>query len=514
MKGKTTKRTLLLGAAALGLTAASLGTAGGNAFAAKPASAKSGGTLTATVPDLISLDPLSTDSNDIAVETIAPQVFNSLIYNDKGKFKPDLASSWATSANGLTWTFKLNPKARFANGKQVTSEDVEASLKELISAAGPDASLFATVVRMTTPSRSIFRVSTRVPLGTMLFDLSLLYVVPANEVANSGYWSKPFGSGAFKVVSYQPGTQVVLERNPRYWGAPAHLAKVVLSVIPEEAGQVTALQTGTVQLLTGLSSSEVPEVRAIRGARVAVSKNSLRVLSIWFNNKQAPFNNKDVRQAMWYSVDWNAIVKSLYGSTAAVAQDAIPSGTFGFRAQKNAYAYNPQIARQLLAKAGMAQGFTTSLMFYPENAPGLQLLLQAAASYWANVGIKVTLDSVADAVFTSQLLALNWSITAVGNTSTTGDADQILGRLYVSSADRLGFANSSYDQLVSAAASTTDQTQRAKYYAQAGAILWNDAVGIWPLQFKAVYGVSSRVKGFVPSAKGIPDYSALWLSNP
>ena len=117
------------------------------------------------------------------------------------------------------------------------------------------------------------------------------------------------------------------------------------------------------------------------------------------------------------------------------------------------------------------------------------------------------------AVWTSDLLALNWSMTALLNTSRTADADQILGRLYQSSAKRLGFSDPQYDTLVRDAASSFDQATRAADYAKAIQILWTQAVGIWPLELKATYAVADRVHGFVADPSNVPDFSSVYVTG-
>jgi peptide/nickel transport system substrate-binding protein len=243
-----------------------------------------------------------------------------------------------------------------------------------------------------------------------------------------------------------------------------------------------------------------------------VSSKPGAILSLWFNNKKAPFTDERVRQAMWYAVDWETLRKSLYGPTAAQALAPIASAVFGYAAQQP-YAFDPAKAKQLLAAAGMPNGFSTSIKYVPSNVPQLQSLLQGAATDWAKVGIKVTLMPEQSAVWSKDLKALNWDMTALENTSRTGDADQILGRLYTSSADRLGFADSQYDQLVKDAASTVDQSKRQADYAQAEQILWSKAAGIWPLEIAATYGVNKRVTGFVPDPSSVVDFSSVGVSE-
>jgi peptide/nickel transport system substrate-binding protein len=470
-----------------------------------------GGTLTYVTPTLESLDPQGALAQDTGDSIVAKAVFSRLVVLDNGKLAPQLATKWTTSANGLTWTFTLDPKAKFSDGAPVTSADVKASLQRVITLKGVNAALFAAVTRMSTPSAHVFTLTTAVPVGTLLSSLTLLYIAPADKINQPAFWNKPIGSGPFMVQSYQTGNQVVLVRNPHYWGTPAYLNKVVLTVIPEVADQVTALQAGEVDIVSELPEDQVATVSGTGTATVVYSP-SQAILSLWFNNAVAPFTNPKVRQAMWYAVNWNSIQKSLYGKTATMGRAPIASGVSGFSPQAP-YSYDPTKAKSLLAAAGLSGGFSTTIKYVPTAVPQIQLALQAAASQWASVGIKVTLVPQQTAVWTSDLLAMKWNMEALENTSRTGEADQILGRLYTSKAKRLGFADPAYDQFLASAESSLKPSARDGYYAKAEQILWSQAVGNWPLQLKATYAVSTRVHGFVADPSSVPDFSSVWVSG-
>jgi peptide/nickel transport system substrate-binding protein len=463
------------------------------------------GTVTEVTPTIASLDPQGTAAQDTGTSTVAKAVFSRLITLENGRLTPQLATKWGVSADGRTWTFALNPAARFSDGTPVTATDVKASLRRVIDLKGVNATLFAAVGSITAKDDHTLVITTKAPAGTLPYSLTLLYVAPAAKIDQPGFWNRPIGSGPFMVQSFQVGSKAVLVKNPRYWGTPARLNKVVLTVIPEVSGQVAALRTGEVDIVSQLPQDQIASVKGMDGVTVT-SSQSTTILSLWFNNARQPFTDERVRQAMWYAVNWQNIRTTLYGQTAAEGRAPIASGVFGF-APQTPYAYDPAKAKQLLAQAGKSGGFSTTIKFVPTEIPQIQSALQAAAADWAKIGVKVSLVPQEQAVWTKDLLALDWNMTAVKNTSRTGDADQILGRLYTSSAKRLGFADKTYDGLVADAARTSDQTRRKDDYAKAGQILWSQAVGMWPLELKATYAVAGRVHGFAPDPSSVPDFS-------
>jgi peptide/nickel transport system substrate-binding protein len=471
-----------------------------------------GGTFTEVVPTLVSLDPQGTAVQDKGTQTIARVVFDRLVTYEGSKITPQLATKWSVSSDGLTWTFQLDPKARFSDNSPVTATDVKASLQRTIDFKGVNATLFKDITALAAVDDHTFTITTGTPVAPLLYSLTLVYVAPAQGIGTPTFWTKPVGSGPYMVDSFAAGNKAVLVRNPDYWGTPSKLDRIVLTVIPEVSGRVTALRNGEVDVISEVSQDQAQSIQSGGLASFVTSKDTLAVLSIWFNNALKPFTDERVRQAMWYAVDWASITKSLYGQVASVAQAPVPSSVFGF-AKQTPYSYDPAKAKSLLAQAGVATGFSTEIKYAPSAIPQIQSVLESAASDWAKVGIQVKLTPQDAAVWGADLLAVNWGMNAVQNTFQTGDSDQILRRLYISSAKRLGFADANYDKLVNDAASSSDTTRRESDYAQAEKILWDSAVGIWPLEFKTAYGVRSRVKGFTPSGAGTPDLRNVSVSK-
>src|SRR5690606_4848439 len=95
------------------------------------------------------------------------------------------------------------------------------------------------------------------------------------------------------------------------------------------------------------------------------------------------------------------------------------------------------------------------------------------------------------------------------NSVLTGDADFTLGRLYPSAANRTGYANVELDAILAAAKQTVDQDERQKLYDQANAIIWDDAVGIFPMELLANYAWRDRVVGFTPDANETPRFTSV-----
>ncbi len=463
-----------------------------------------GGDLVVSTAQINSLDVQGASAASTGTGTVAKSVFSTLVTtDDAGEIVGDLATDWTTSEDGATWTFNLDPEAVFSDGTPVTSGDVAASLARTVEQKGPNASLFTGISDVQTPSDQQLVLTTTTG-GSLLRSLTLLFVGEASGIADPEYWNKPIGSGPFVVESYSPGDTTTLARNDNYWGEKATLDTVKLVSIPEVSGQMTSLETGDVQIVVNVPQDQVAQVEGSGVARIE-SSDALSIMSLWFNNSVAPFDDVDVRKAMWQAVDWDKIRGDLYGDIADTGTAPIASGVFGY-SEQTPYPYDPDAAKQLLADAGYPDGFDVDFKFNPESFSQLQSFLEAASTYWAEIGVTVNLMPQEQAVYLQDLTALNWDMTEVVNTSKTGDADQILGRLYTTKANRLGYSNPEVDQLVADAAASTDQDQRAADYARIQEILWTDVAGIWPMELKSVYAVSNDVVDFVPDPSGQPTF--------
>jgi len=386
---------------------------------------------------------------------------------------------------------------KYHDGSAVTAGDVKASLQRLVGLKGPFAPLWVALDTVDAPNDATVRIKTKTPLGTMLPNLSLLSVAPAAKMDQAGFFTKPIGSGPFRVVSYQPDNELVLEAAPGYWGPAPGVKTLRFKDIPEIAARVTALITGEIDLTYGLPPDQIVAIQGHKDVHL-VSTPSWRYHMIWMNCKRDPFTDKRVRQAMAYALDVNTMVSTLMKGIGRRMTAPIPSTAFGYAPQRP-YAYDPGKAKQLLAAAGHPNGFECTMIWNPDSGPQDRELAQALFSYWNAIGARVRDGQAERPQWLAKLLALDWDMDFQSNGDTTGDADFVLRRLYTTQANRMGYSNPQLDQVLNAAAETVDQTKRKVLYGQACEVLWDDAVGIYPVELIQTYAYRQGVEGFVPT---------------
>jgi peptide/nickel transport system substrate-binding protein len=457
------------------------------------------------------LDPLSATATVDEPALMARRlIFDTLVRRQGDGFAPALATSWS-QPDEQTWVFKLRDDVQFHDGTKLTARDVVASVTKAISKTTNLSPLWKSVKSAEATDDTTVTIKTDGPLGTMLVNLTLLFIPPGDKLDDASFFRKPIGSGPYKVDSFTPSSNLSLVRADKYWGTPAKNDGVSLPYIAETSTAITSLLNGDVDALWPVPPDQVGDVSGKSGVTVKRLPSYVYFFN-WFNCGRKPFTDVRVRQAMWRAVDVAGIVKQLYGESAVVMDAPIPSGVFG-SAPQQPYSYDPDAARQLLAQAGLGGGFSTSLMWFATSGPLISQLAQALISGWAKVGIKVEAQQIEKATWLERLNKLDWDMDLQTNTVTTGDADFTLGRLYTSSANRMGYHNADLDTVLAKARASTDQDERKTLYAQACKTIWDDAVGIFPATMTTAYAVRDSLQGFEPAPSNQPDLSAVSLAG-
>lgn len=458
------------------------------------------GELNVSLPaSIVALDALGAQGAEESTRVAAAHIFDTLVIRDEesGDYLPSLATGWE-NPDPTTWVFTLRDDATFHDGAQVVAADVVASLNYLLEAQGPLAPLWAALDTIEAPDDATVQIKTTTPLGTILANVALLSVAPADKVNQDGFFNLPIGSGPFRVTAYEPDQELVLEANTDYWGDLPGVQTLRIRDIPEISARVTALTTGEIDFTYQLPPDQLASL-ADNPDLVMSSKPSYRYYFIWLNAQTEAFSDVRVRQAMIHALDIPTIAEALMQESAELMDAPIPSTIFGYAPQEP-YAYDPERAQQLLAEAGYENGFETDMIWAPGSSPQDREIAQAMFSYWDAVGITVVDRQAERAQWLDDLLALNWEMDFQTNGVITGDADFVLRRLYHRDANRTGYANPELDQVLEDAAATVDQEERKELYAQACQILWDEAVGIYPFTLVQSFITRSHVHGFEPTA--------------
>lgn len=493
--------------AALSLLSACSTTTGGSEPAAGPVT---GGELTVagTYP-IESLDPHSVTGGSATGTQLADRaIFSRLVgVAPDGKLVGDLAKSWKPGADTSEWRFELRDDVKFTDGSPLTATDVVDSFNRMMAINGTGAANF-TGYTMTAPSETEVVLKATKQDAAVPGKLTGFYVIPSGVAADdTAFFENPVGSGPFVVTKFTPGEVLELAPNKKFNGEQAKLDKVVIRTIPELASRLTALRTGEADLVWGIPDDQLATLRGDTQLKIKTVP-STAVFTMWFNS--TVLTDAKVRRALWQAVDFQTIIKALYPETGKLADSPVAPGVLGHVAQK-AVKYDPDAAKKALQAAGF--DFSKKLRLQFANAE-FRPFIQAVVSDLAEIGVQVDPLEKEQAVFTKDLLALNWDINFQQLTTPTFDAASNLGRLYPCAAGRNGYCNPELDTLLASAGAAADQKDRVKDYGKASDIIWRDAVGMYPMAVSIAYAWNGKLEGFQPDPSGLPDFSTVRFTAP
>ncbi len=391
---------------------------------AAPAEEGPSGTLRVAVDR----DPENLDPNfakQIIAETFSQAVFDSLItFSYEGDFIPLLASEFAFTSD-TTLEFWLREGITFHNGETFDARSVTTSVARMQDEDEGSHLIrnFASIeeVEVVDGYHVIMHLSG--PDAQLLHALTRLPMVPPDhfaEVGQAEFAQNPIGSGPFKFVEYVIDSHTTFEANPDYWdGSPKGkplVAEVIMRVIPEPTTRVSELVTGGVDLIAAVPLDQRSVVTDAGMTNISYADGRVAIARINSSNKGTSAENAEgeaargfealadarVRQALNYAVDRQTIIDALLGGTATpLGQPFVPGG-FGYNPNNEAYPYDPDKARELLAEAGYADDLTIKLT--AQNTV-LSDVLTALVDYFADVGVTAELEVIEPGLGNQRLLA-------------------------------------------------------------------------------------------------------------
>jgi peptide/nickel transport system substrate-binding protein len=401
-----TRRELLLSSAALAVASIFPPALRAQASTDKPVK---GGTLTVHLgSEQRILNPSLRASTGVYIVT--SKLIESLVDLDAdGKIVPQLATSWSSTPDGKTVTFKLRDGVKWHDGKPFTSADVQYNALELWKKHlnfGTALQLNLTAVDTPDPLTAVFKYSRPIPLDLLLRALvDLGYVVPRHvyegtNVLENPANTAPIGTGPYKFVEYQRGQHIIAERNPNYWreGQP-YLDRIVWRIITDKSAATAALETGQIQLssYSQLTLSDLD--RLAKNKDFLVTSKGLEANqfnnTLEFNFRRKEIADIRVRRAIAHSLDTAFFIENFLYGQGKPATGPIPSTSTAFYpdGSKVPYPFDKKRAEALLDEAGYkrgAGGVRFSLTLVPiQNGEDVPLLATFIQQSLGEVGIKV-----------------------------------------------------------------------------------------------------------------------------
>jgi peptide/nickel transport system substrate-binding protein len=508
-----------LSASAIAAALAALGDAP-LAFA-KSSAGRAGGRLRVGCipPPAHGLDPHTyADTGGLVTGDIAGEMLNRT--TDKGTLIPELALSWKSNASATVWTYTLRKGVKFQTGQEMTADDVVTTFKRLVDKKSGSQALSA-FQGVLSPAgvRKVDKYTVAFHLeapngGFPYLTSSTTYqaiILPANYQLGT-FEKTPQTTGAFKLTAYTPGVGATYQRFDGWWGGKAPLDGIDMKYFTDDAAVISALLGNQIDLVneihfsTGRALFNNPNV-TIFSARGATHR------LVPMLTDAPPFNDYRVRQALALSIDRPAIVKRLFNNLADLGNDS-PFAPVYPATDKSVPQRKKDLAKakQLMAAAGKAKGFSTQLTTYKAfELPALAQIIQSSAK---QIGINMSLRILtATAYYAGSQLGppKGWGTTPWLNTpiNITDWGGRAVPNVYLTSSlqtkgvwNASHYSNKEFDRLSKAFIAAIALKDQRKYARQLQLLLLHDTPAIYPYFYPWVAGGSKRVRGYKADPQG------------
>ncbi len=476
--------------AALALSAA--------AFAANPPAVDRDTVVIAIGKDIGSLDVQQVTTGDSS--RYAWQMFDTLYaFDRKGNMVPRLATGYKISDDKLEYRFTLRPDVTFHDGSRMTAADVKYSLERILDPATKSTrrpNFLPVVAGVDAPDDKTVVFRLKVPDGAFLNKVAgFLYIVPKKYTESLGsaeaFAKAPIGTGPFKFVDQKVGQQVVIERYDGYFGEKAKVKRIIFKLIPEPTSRVNALITGEVDASDLLPTQAVERLKSTPGIDVMPTPaGSPLGVKLYANDPSLPLYKRDVRVALQYAIDANAIIKSVYhGIGAPLATYLSAYYPYGVDPDLKPYPYDPKKAKELLAKAGYPNGFELTLNSGSDMPKELSDTL---AAYWGAVGVRTKINRMD---YTAWIRAHNVHKSGPATVSQFSNAIYDPIHVYYGSAAKDGtwsdYYNPEVEALIDEVSRIPDSAGRDKVFRKIGRLLHDDGYYVLITELVAVFGKNS-----------------------
>jgi peptide/nickel transport system substrate-binding protein len=493
---RLTRRRLIGGAAASGVLA---GLGGSLSLPVAPALARQEGAVAifTSAVDIPNIDPAI--GHDGAISVTQKHVYDTL-YRHLGnppKLVPWLATNHTVSDDATEWTFTLDDRAKFQDGSPVTADAVVFSTQRVLSLNQGVAWMFADILKadgVTAPDPQTVKFTLAKPFAPFLHATAWIFVLnPAQVKANETNddqgqaWltSKAAGSGPFKISRWEPGNLYQFDADPNYWRGweGDHVAGYVHEVSQESATKRLALQNGDAQFADWLSPQDktllmkVPDV-------VVPQEQAIETYTIKINNAVGPTSDVNVRRALSYAFDYQAMLDVMSGFAARIAGPLSPALPGAL--QMPLYETDLEKAKAELAKSDKyADGFDIEYVYVSgleEERQTGQILLDQLKQL--NINVTITGMEWANAVALFANAEQSPALFPIYSGSDYPDPDAYLWPAYHTSsagtwmgADH--YKNPDIDKMLEEARSTADEAKRTQLYDAIQKKLVDDAVELY-----------------------------------
>ncbi len=504
-------------------------------FSAEP---PSGGTIVVG----LQAEPTTLDSADISdynSHRAAYGLYNHILrFKDEStEVEPGLAESWEISDDGLVYTLHLRQGIKFHDGTEFNAEAVVFNIERQIDTEHPyhDSGDFpyaeftwGVIDSIEAVDDYTVQITLKEPFAPFLNHLAMHPAAMASPEAIKKYGRdfalNPVGTGPFKFVSWEPGVEVVMEKNPDYWSDAPYIDKVIYRPIIEDQSRLAELEAGGVDFIVNIPPDDLARLKEDPRFTV-VEQAGMHTWWVAFNHEKPPFDDTRVRQAMNYAVNKKAIVDNILKGTGLLAVNPLPPVVWSYIDDVQRYDYDPQKAKELLAEAGYPDGFSCSF-WVPESGSGMQQSVPMATAIQADlraVGIEAEIEIYEWGIYLDKVIVppeeAEYDLFEMSWIGDNGDPDNHLyillsGDQWPPYGYNMGFyKNEKADALLREARVTRDREVRTELYQKAQKLIMEDPPWLMIDHETQIVVTDKEIKNFKLHPTGPFRFEGVWIEQ-
>lgn len=473
-------------------------------------------------------------SYDTVTNNLTTQIWDSLLeYSEPDmELQPALAKSWEAT-DDTTYVYELREGVTFHDGSEMTADDVIASAHLTLrdEAKSPLAWMFGAVDNFEKVDEYTVQVNMAEPDASFKYvpATTAWSVAPKAQIEEKGtdLAQDPVGAGPFKLDEWKSGNYVRITRHDDYWdGELPYLDEATFQIVPNGTSRITGMKNGNYGGTNDIPIDQLSVLDRIDNVEL-YTKTSFQTSHLVFNCQEEPFSNVDVRRAVSYAIDTEAITKSTVGEYGSHAYSMLPEGMMGHVTpddlEYNGFPYDPEKAKTMLDEAGFTGSprFSTTLMTPKDTVRQKPAI--AIQQYLSEVGIDVSVKKVSQSTYVdtiwgeedfSKRPGLQMTLWA----SDFPSPDAIIRPLFDSeqfppSNNWFGYENSEVDELLQQFKTTLDTDQRAEYAKQANKIVVDEAPGVWLFHPDTTKAFNTKYKGYAGQIPAFVTYFSTFLRD-
>jgi ABC-type transport system substrate-binding protein len=528
MVSPTRRGFLAAGAAGLGMLALAACGAGASSTTSASSGAtptgkpKRGGVLHAAIPE----EPfphaydMALVGSSTGTERVAYLAYNGLTnVNEKNEVVGELAESIETPSP-TRYVFNLRKGVTFQDGTRFDAAAVKANFDRIQSPKTKSPRRISVIDEVKVLAPHQVQITLTQPYAAFLGLIRRTKMPMQSPTAVAKYaatdsFKASVGTGGFRLVSYKKGDGVELERFDNYWASTNYFDAISLKIIPSQPTALEALISGEMDFIR-VGPDSVASLKGNPGVRVDAADDTF-VDYLSFNQKVAPFDKLEVRQAFSQAIDRAGLVNAIYHGLAEEGHGPLAPGFGSYYQSESGVAaqkFDTSAAKASLAAGGYDTSKTITFNSFTDVpfAAEAQVIQQSLSS----IGVKTKLTTTDFTSFAT--VFYDQRSYTIGNSQWNGsvDPDEVLTNLYGPEDGTTSNSTNAVDpvmaKLIQAGRSTTDVAKRAEIYHEAGQRAADQAYYAFLCFPKVLAGLSTKVQGYTSTIGGGWPIDVCWFS--